>query len=53
MNRIRSQHPNHHDRYEQPLPLRLPLPEPPMGDPRPVKREQEEKTERGIWIIDI
>ncbi len=42
-----------HDRYEQPRPLYLPIPEPPLDDPHPRKRQDEEKTERGIWIIDI
>ncbi len=42
-----------HDRYEQPLPLYLPLPEPPLLDPPSAKKDGEEKTERGIWIIDI
>ena len=42
-----------HDRYEQPLTLHLPLPEPPLLDPPSSKKENDEKTERGIWIIDI
>lgn len=40
-----------HDQYEQPLPLHLPLPELPLLDP--AKKKDEEKTERGIWIINI
>jgi hypothetical protein len=42
-----------HDRYEQPLRLYLPLPEPPLLDPPSMKKDRDEKTERGIWIIDI
>jgi hypothetical protein len=49
---FRNEH-ERHDRFEQPLPLYLPLPEPPLLDLPSNKKEREEKTERGIWIIDI
>ena len=37
--------------FEQPLPLYLPLPEPPMldKDPKGIAAD----TERGIWVIDL
>jgi hypothetical protein len=41
------------DRYEQPLSLYLPLPEPPLLDPPSTTKDRDEKTERGIWSIDI
>lgn len=56
MNRIRRDFRNErdrHDHYEQPLPLYLPIPEPMPLMPNPSKKENDEKTERGIWIIDI